>query len=176
MSHKINLDFTECQIFAFKRLTILGFIIFLLGLIVALYVAREYMVQDDAFERVKEKLDSTFTENLQQSVKVQADIVPPEQLNEVQEVVQTLVTPWETLFLAIEQADIPDVALLSIEPSKEKQRLVLTGQSKNIQATFQYLQRLQALPMLTHVYLQNHKVAESDPFKPVNFTIVGQWK
>jgi hypothetical protein len=65
--------------------------------------------------------------------------------------------------------------LLSLEPNKKKQQLVISGQAKNILAALSYIEALENLPMLSQVFLQKHTVDQLDPFKPVAFTIVAKW-
>jgi len=65
---------------------------------------------------------------------------------------------------------------LSIAPNRKKQQVVLTGQAKNMAATLQYVQALAQLNTLAQVYLLKHHIDQSDPYKPVGFTIVAQWK
>lgn len=91
-------------------------------------------------------------------------------------IVNTLTTPWNALMLAIEQADMPDIALLSIEPNIKKQQILLKGEAKNLPITLRYIEQLEAQPLLHEVHLQKHQVEETDISKPVSFSVLAKWK
>jgi len=97
-------------------------------------------------------------------------------LKKIRETVADLSTPWNALLGALETIQAPDIALLNLQPNKKKQQLTLTGQAKNVQKMLDYVQAVSSLKMLSNAYLQNHVVEMNDPNKPVNFTIVANWK
>ena len=102
--------------------------------------------------------------------------IPPEKIKQIEQVVSALVTPWNSLFLAIEQSDHKDIALLGLEPNSQKQQVVLTGEAKNLQVVLNYIQQLEQQPALTHVYLQKHSIDEADISKPVRFAVFAKWQ
>jgi len=52
---------------------------------------------------------------------------------------------------------------------------VITGQAKNMESTLSYIKRLEEIEGLSQVYLLKHQIDQSDPNKPVGFTILAQW-
>ena len=110
------------------------------------------------------------------SVKNASDAASPAELKQVASIVDTLITPWQPLMLAIERADMPDITLLSIDPNIKKQQVLLVGEAKNLQTVLRYIEQLEAQAELREVYLQKHMVEETDVSKPVTFGVLAKWK
>ncbi|HAJ72873.1 MAG TPA: hypothetical protein DCO68_12430 [Methylophilaceae bacterium] len=175
MRQHLDLDFVESSHFALGKLHVLSAFILCLGIAAAVLVIQRYQTSDEAYQTAQSNLHEIHPEKKEPVIRVERKPVSAEEIKNVREAVSLLSTPWSTLFSAIEQINMKEVALLSIEPSTKKQLVVFTGQAKNIQAALTYIERLEALPMLTQVYLQRHNIDQQDPFKPVSFTIVAQW-
>ncbi|MDX1915665.1 MAG: hypothetical protein SFU55_08780 [Methylophilus sp.] len=175
MSQHLDLDFIENSHFSLSTFHALGAFLLCLGIVATALVIQRYQTSYEAYQTAQSTLHEIHPEKKEPVIQVESKPVPAEEIKNVREAVTLLSTPWNTLFSAIEQINMKEVALLSIEPSTKKQLVVFTGQAKNIQAALTYIERLEALPMLTQVYLQRHNVDQQDPFKPVSFTIVAQW-
>jgi glycerol-3-phosphate cytidylyltransferase-like family protein len=175
MSQKLELNFVESNPFDLHKFHVISMILLCLGLVITAYTAYQYQSSNQAYEQASAALKEIKPEKKQPIVQKETKPVPVEELKQVREAVNLLSTPWNALFSAVEQIDMKDVALLSIDPSIKKQRVVFNGQAKNMQAALLYIEALEALPMLSQVYLQKHNIDQQDPYKPVGFTILAQW-
>ena len=175
MSQKLDLNFVESNPFVLQRLHTLSMILLGLGLAASIFIAYQYQSSYHAFEKAHAALNDIKPKKNIQAIPHKTKQISPEELKQIKETVSLLGTPWNTLFSAIEQVDMKDVALLSIDPSIKKKRVVLTGEAKNIQAALGFIEALEAQPMLSQVHLQQHHIDQQDPYKPVGFTILAQW-
>ena len=91
------------------------------------------------------------------------------------EVMAQLKLPWNDLFVSVESAKLPDVALLAVESDTEKRRVKISAEAKDLQGMLDYLRFLGTQPTLTEIYLQSHQYQQQDPQHPVRFVISADW-
>jgi len=91
------------------------------------------------------------------------------------EVAHELSRRWDRVFLALESAKAPDVALLAIEPDPRKGVLRVTAEAQGKNAMLDYVGRLQAAQSLQRVMLESHEVLSQVPEKPVRFVVTASW-
>lgn len=91
------------------------------------------------------------------------------------EVAHELSRRWDRVFLALESAKAPDVALLAIEPDPRKGVLRVSAEAKGKNAMLDYVNRLQAAQSLQRVMLESHEVLSQVPEKPVRFVVTASW-
>jgi hypothetical protein len=101
--------------------------------------------------------------------------VAPEELALARETVQRLVTPWDELFDALEQAADDKVALLSIEPDPRAGTVLISGDSKDYLAALSYVLNLSRAEALSQVQLARHEV-KGDAQKTVGFSVSAAWR
>ena len=171
MSQPINLELTQPPNLIINGL---GILMLLASLLLLGFVWQHYQAQQANAAAIVQAIKQ---QTLPKSATVQnvSQTIPAAELKQVATIVQSLVTPWPDLLLAIEQADLPDVALISIDPDIKKQQVSLAGEAKNLQMVLRYIERLEAQTVLQEVYLQKHMVEETDVSKPVIFGIVAKW-
>jgi Tfp pilus assembly protein PilN len=92
------------------------------------------------------------------------------------EVAHELSRRWDRVFLALESARAPDVALLAIEPDPRKGLLKITAEAKAKNAMLDYVDRLQHAQPLQRVMLESHEVQSQVAEKPVRFVVTAAWK
>lgn len=175
MSQPIQIDFIETSAFSFKRINTLGAAMLLIAIACTWYWLQQYQTQQQALSALVSASGVAPT-LASKPVKAVVETASEDEIQYANDIITQLSTPWNPLLTSLEQVNAPDIALLSIEPNRKKQQLVLTGQAKNMAATLQYVQALAQLNTLAQVYLLKHQIDQSDPFKPVGFTIVAQWK
>ncbi len=91
------------------------------------------------------------------------------------EILAQLKLPWNDLFVSVESAKLPDVALLGVESDTEKRHVKISAEAKDLQAMLDYLRFLQTQPTLQDVYLQSHQYQQQDPQHPVRFVLSADW-
>jgi hypothetical protein len=172
MNKPINLELTQSPNLIINGL---GLLMLLLSLLLLSFVWQHYQAQQASAAGLVQALNQ---QSLPISAKVQnvSETVSEAELKQIRTIVESLLTPWQPLLLAIEQADMPDIALLSIDPNIKKQQLSLVGEAKNLQTVLRYIEQLEAQDVLQEVYLQKHMVEETDVSKPVTFNAVAKWK
>jgi Tfp pilus assembly protein PilN len=84
-----------------------------------------------------------------------------------------LQVPWANLLLALESVAGRNVALLSIEPSAQRQEVRITAEAKNSAAMLDFLDSLRA-QSLRDVALTSHQV-QSQAGAPIRFQARAQW-
>ena len=177
MSKNLDLDFIQHSPFSPASVSWLGVSVFLFGLLTVFFTWQHYQTKLTAKNEIVQKIN-LLSESTQVTPTVNSVIadISPETKTQIVATVTTLTTPWNALLIAIEQSDVKDVALLSLEPSSKKQQVLLSGEAKNLQVIMDYINRLEAQQMLAQVYLQKHNVDETNADKPVRFTVVAQWQ
>ena len=175
MSLKLNLDFIEKP--ALSRANWLNISILLSSLFLLVLTWQSFQNQQiklaDTSLHIKQLSQQTLPKS--QPNKKSVAVMTADETKQLLDAVNMLATPWDNLLVAIEAANMPDIALLSLEPNSKKQLVVLTGEAKNLPVVLQYIKRLQQTPMLAQVYLQKHNIEESDTSKPVRFSLLAKW-
>ena len=98
-----------------------------------------------------------------------------EELALARDTVERLGLPWTKLFAALESAANDQVALLAIEPDTKNGTVKITGDSKDYLAALTYVLNLSQSDALSNVQLVRHEVKQSDPQRPVAFSISAAW-
>ena len=81
---------------------------------------------------------------------------------------------WEALFASLEAAGDDSVTLLGLEPGATEIRI--TAEAKNLDASLDYLKRLQAATAIANTRLTQSQVVMEHPRRPVRFTLVTEWR
>lgn len=90
-------------------------------------------------------------------------------------VVSHLAGPGERLFLTLEAIDEPGVALLSLTPDTRKRTLRIQAEARGSDAMLSYLRVLKQSRAFTQVVLVEHEVQDSDPDRPLRFSLSAAW-
>jgi hypothetical protein len=90
-------------------------------------------------------------------------------------VVGHLAGPGERLFVTLEAIDEPDVALLALTPDTKARTLRILAEARGIDAMLSYLRVLEQSRAFTQVVLVEHEIQDSDPLRPLRFSLVAAW-
>jgi hypothetical protein len=99
-------------------------------------------------------------------------------IEEATEAVAELSLPWSQLLNDLEvagQAKAKDVALLSIEPDREKRRVRIAAEARTLPAALEFVETLQKAGALKYPLLDNHKVRTDQSERPVYFELTAEW-
>lgn len=174
MSQQMDLEFIQKPIFG--RISVSGFLILLASFWIATFTWQTYQQQKIALVDNLKSLNQVNQQlPNQEIIKSPVAAISSKQLTQLTEDFNLLATPWHELLNAIEQSDMPDIALLGLDPSVKKQQILITGEAKNLAAILQYVNKLDQQTNLSQVYLQKHNVNEASNEKPVSFSIVAKW-
>lgn len=144
-----------------------------MSLLLAVFTWQTFNSKQNALGELTTKLTQINGEAKREKIPVAVvnTTFSPAEIKQLEETINILDTPWNKVFEQVEQANQPDVALLSLLPSIKKQTLLLNGEAKNLAAVLSYIKQLEAQPMLEEVYLQKHSTNEANVSKPIVFTI-----
>lgn len=98
---------------------------------------------------------------------------------EAQAVAQELRTPWAAMLVDLESATADSrgaIALLAVEPDRERHQLKLTAEARSLAAALAYVQRLQKNPALRDALLDSHEVRADVKERPVRVQITADWR
>ena len=175
MSQILDIDFAAPNPLAYQRLTVTGLVLMVLALFVCAYVWAEYQKTEQILVETEARLNTLSPQKKTELVQTVVETASAAEIEYARAIVAQLSTPWNPLLNALERINMQNVALLSVEPNRKKQQLVITGQAKNMESTLSYIKRLEEIDGLSQVYLLKHQIDQSDPNKPVGFTILAQW-
>jgi hypothetical protein len=88
-------------------------------------------------------------------------------------------TPWSPLLRELELASADSkgaVAVLGIEPDREKAEVRITAEARTLPIALTYVERLQRSDALSFPMLESHEVQLKDPERPVRFQIKAGWR
>ncbi|MDP1928218.1 MAG: hypothetical protein Q8K62_06865 [Thiobacillus sp.] len=102
-----------------------------------------------------------------------AQMLEAKQANQV---LRQLSLPWNDLFTAVDAAGGQTIALLSLEPDIQKGMVKISGEAKDLDALLGYVKRLSTHAVFDRVSLQNHQIQQTDPEKPLRFSLLAHWK
>lgn len=178
MNQLIDLELTHQPRHGLLKFSWLGLCILAGSLLLAIFVWQSEQTLQARYAALSSniKRQAQPETTLAKAAPVTSVSISPSETKQIGVIINTLTTPWNALMLAIEQADMPDIALLSIEPNIKKQQILLKGEAKNLPITLRYIEQLEAQPLLHEVYLQKHQVEETDISKPVSFSVLAKWK
>ncbi len=94
-------------------------------------------------------------------------------------VVNALGAPWSLLLQELESASHDEgstVAVLAVEPDKEKGRIRIVAEARDLGKALAYIQRLQKSRALRFPMLDSHEVRTEDRDQPVRFQLSADWK
>jgi hypothetical protein len=174
---RLQLDFINQSAFSLSRWSASGVVVLLSSLIIAVFTWQLYNTAALEHNALTLKLFQMNRQSAHEEapLPVAKSEISPEQMQQVQTTVVALILPWNELLQGIEKSDTQDIALLNLEPNSKKQLVAISGEAKNLQAALNYIQKLEAQPMLDKVYLQKYNIDEVNLFKPVKFTLSAQW-
>jgi hypothetical protein len=89
--------------------------------------------------------------------------------------IRELQVPWAKLFAALESVASQNVALLSVEPSAQRQEIRLVAEAKSDDAMLDFLEALRAQD-LREVVLVSHQVQAQTPGTPLRFQARAVWE
>jgi len=166
--HTLHLDFhkTKPAARAGYGLAIVG------GLAVVLALGAQSIVRAE-IERYRDALDAGREREvpaLPRGVTSERDA-----MEGARAIVGRLAGPWEILFQELEQISEPNVALLALTPDVQKRQIRIYAEGRSFAAMLSYYRALEQSSNLRGVVLLEHEIQNSDPQRPVRFTMTAAW-
>jgi len=173
----LQLDFINQPAFSLSSWSVVGVIVLLLSLTMTFFTWQLYETTTIEQNALSLKLSQVYRQFTREEtpLPVVTSEISQEQIKQIQTTIGALTIPWDGLLQSIEKSDMQDIALLNLDPNSKKQLITISGEAKNLQVALDYIQKLEAQPMLDKVYLQKYNIDEANQFKPVKFTLSTQW-
>jgi len=148
----------------------------LLAFAFAFDVAWTYAETRIEVERLRTRLERLPAAPERQSMlKVAQRPVSEQEWKFARDTIRRLATPWDALFGALERSRIDSVALLSVEPDPEARSVLLQGEARDYLAILSYVENLREQPALSRVHLTRHESRQTEPQRPLQFSISASW-
>jgi hypothetical protein len=151
-----------------------GWLVLAAALLFAADLARSYLPLRDEIARIEGRVAKSAPG--QRAARAEAGSVNPEEFSAARAVVGRFSAPWPALFDAIEAVRMDEIALLAIEPDAASGQVLISGEGRSYVAVLTYVSRLEAQPGLTRVHLARHEVRETEPRRPVAFSVAARWR
>jgi hypothetical protein len=93
-------------------------------------------------------------------------------------VVTELSAPWSLLLQELETASQEvggSIAVLAVEPDREKGRIRIVAEARDLPTALAYIERLQKSRALRFPMLDSHEVRTEDHDQPVRFQLSAEW-
>lgn len=103
------------------------------------------------------------------------DSLSKERLDQVALAAIRLGTPWTALLNGIEGSVSEHVTLLGLEPDVTQGTLLVRGEARDIASAFEWVRRIDSLPMIRDAHLDHHLVNLQDSHRPVQFMLTARW-
>jgi hypothetical protein len=147
-------------------------------LAVSLAIATELVLRHDEVRREIRGIETT--RSLLSADRPAPKTMPTERLDEqlrnAQAVVLQLTLPWALLIHTLEEAAMPDIAVLQLQPEAQQRLLRLTAEARDRETMFEYVRRLAAAKAFSGVHLLGDQVQADDPQRPVQFSVQALFK
>ena len=172
MTYRLNLDYQRKSTGIVKGIVLLGIALLLSALIFSNYHDVNTAIERD--DSMLLKLERLAGHKSVSSGKRDAEPYGAE-VKSANDVINQLVLPWDQLFDSVEGATGKNVALLTIQPDKQKGMVVIGGEAKNAAAMLSYMRHLNEAKQLRDIVLMSHQIQQQDPQKPVRFNLSAKW-
>jgi hypothetical protein len=167
----VALDFAAPRL----RSSLAGIVVLSCGLIAMTAAWCEYHFLDERRAGLELKLAGTLQQARPDPAR---DARTARTVDEAAGIATDLGTPWTHMLADLELAsrDLQGrIAVLAIEPDREKHRVRISGESKDLSEALRYLSRLQAGHTLKFPMLDSHEVVADGKDHPVRFTLSADW-
>ncbi len=83
--------------------------------------------------------------------------------------------PWDVLLHSIEQSQVKDVALISLDVQVASSSLHLVGEAKDMEHALAYVKQLSRSPSVQKVYLSGQEEKQNGAQKVLRFSLDASW-
>lgn len=180
----IHIDFAPPSLFGYlhrlRPLSLLLIILLAISLTtLSLRLFKTYQVRQQLNEKVEsreEALEKSKRRIERANLARQSAALSALEVAAMNQAIFRLNMPWTTLFDALQEAAVSDVAVLKLEPEVVSQSLTMSVESKSVDAMFKFIQKLGRQGFFKDVVLLKHEIIEPDPNKPVRFQVTSKWE
>ncbi len=152
---------------------IAGMIILSLGAVGAVLAGMQFRASSQTLSGLELRLDA-----IESAHKAGMGSVAAGAAEEAAPVVTELGAPWSLLLQELEAASQEEggsIAVLAVEPDREKGRVRIVAEARDLPTALAYIVRLQKSRALRFPMLDSHEVRTEDHEQPVRFQLSAEW-
>jgi hypothetical protein len=152
---------------------ILGLIVLSLGGAGAVFAGMQFRASSHTLSGLELRLDA-----IESAHKAGMGSVAAGTVEEAGPVVAELSAPWSLLLQELEAASQEvggSIAVLAVEPDREKGRIRIVAEARDLPTALAYIERLQKSHALRFPMLDSHEVRTEDHAQPVRFQLSAEW-
>ncbi len=154
----------------------IGPVLLAAGLLAATAATADYVSASSERERLQSQrteVRKLMRRELPQLARPMGDpTLVAKELDYARLVLNELARPWDALFLELERAATPHVALLGVQPGASGSTVRLRGEARNYSDLLDYIVRLQNTERFADVLLNSH---EEQREGGIRFTLTANW-
>jgi hypothetical protein len=156
-----------------RRGGIVGAIVLMCGALGAAFAAMQFHESRQTLSGLELRLDAIESRRNAGMGPVAAGVV-----EEAEPLVGEVGAPWSVLLQELETASHDSggaVAVLAVEPDREKGRIRIVAEARDLPTALAYIERLQKSNALRYPMLDSHEVRTEDRDQPVRFQLSAEW-
>lgn len=156
-----------------RRGGIVGAVVLTCGALGAAFAAMQFHESRQTLSGLELRLDAIESRRNTGMGPVAAGVV-----EEAEPLVGELGAPWSVLLQELETASHDSggaVAVLAVEPDREKGRIRIVAEARDLPTALAYIERLQKSNALRYPMLDSHEVRTEDRDQPVRFQLSAEW-
>jgi hypothetical protein len=157
-----------------RRGGIAGAVVLFLGCSGLLLAGMQYRASSLARDGLEMRLDAVTSAQNAGAASLRSGAA-----EEAGPLVTELGTPWSLLLQELETAsqDVGStVAVLAVEPDRDKGRIRIVAEAKDLPTALAYIERLQKSHALRFPMLDSHERRTEDHDQPVRFQLSAEWR
>ncbi|VVD94870.1 hypothetical protein [Pandoraea sputorum] len=132
-------------------------------------------VRDQARQALVNRIAQREAAHARANPPVAPIVVPVPQANAINAIARTLNLPWRRLRDTLDNAAMPNVALLSLTPDLNRHSVRITAETTNPDDMIVYLRVLREQPFFVAVQLTHHEINDQDINRPIRFQLEAAW-
>ncbi len=159
-----------------RRVTTIGLLLALAGLLCAIFVALDYLDADteQAALQVRQNRVSKGDAPKKRSY-VETEPLARDAALTAAQIDTQLQLPWSDFLQAIESSNLPSVALLGVEAQGSTRVLHLVAEAKDVEDLLAYVKKLRASPVLRDVFVAGQEEKLVGSVKVIRFSVEATW-
>jgi len=142
--------------------------------VISLFISIQHIQADmQVLSMDRANLSRPSVTRLKSSIK--ETVGKSEEITAVKAAMGELSRPWEVLFTTLENVQISQVTLLSVEPIPKQKRLRISAAAADFNSMLEYVSALGRQPILKDVFLLEHEYGSDGSPTPIRFVVEAIW-
>ncbi len=159
-----------------RRVTTIGLLLALAGLLCAIFVALDYLDADTEQAALQARQNRVSKGDAPKKRSyVETEPLARDAALTAAQIDTQLQLPWSDFLQAIESSNLPSVALLGVEAQGSNRVLHLVAEAKDVEDLLAYVKKLRASPVLRDVFVAGQEEKLVGSVKVIRFSVEATW-